>query len=83
MDFSLASIANELNHALSTSQCSALLIVALCGYVALKATTKVLQTAVTVIACLAVIHFVAPNFYADLLSLLHELLQITGRFFAR
>jgi len=76
MDFSLASITNWVNNAFATGQYSALLIAALCGYVALKATTKALQTAVTVIACLAIIYFVAPSFYADLLSLLHELMTV-------
>ncbi len=56
----------------SAGQYGALVIVFVCVYVAYKTAKKVLSIIATVVACFAVVYFLAPNFYPEMLRLLYN-----------
>ncbi len=81
MDY-LTQAVNWAQSAFSAGQYGALLVAFGGVYIAFKTTEQILQTVVMIIACLAVIYFVAPDFYSDLFQLLNEMIGAGNGFLA-
>lgn len=68
----LTESAGRINDMFSAGQYGALIIVFACVYAAYKSVKTVISVVAAVCACLAVVYFIAPNFYPELLRLLYQ-----------